>query len=603
MAFAGDAHAVDLPVVDGKPIKLEVTETSIVSQRFAARPGELESDQGYFSFLNRLNAVLSWKKLTVGLRLDSSLYFLRPEDRDFDTAQLKSNAQSDGATRYRNAIYPAKVFVTYKTSSFEATVGDSYVQFGRGLVLSMRKVDELGIDTTMLGAKVIFQKDPFAFTLLAGVANPARVDEPTGRALFLPKPLARDGAIGPQPLFGSDRLVGAQMQVGRGLPVTLSTHGVILTKCAPYKYNDDGSVRDGFFDAPIGTCEDSAVSQFLDSLPKAAGPILRSKTTINVGQSLEIPNLWKHGNFYVEGAVQQHDPDPLNQKQTEGNAVFGALTNSAGPFTNVVEFKSYRNFFPLAAAVNVTKASSFGNIAYSAPPTAEVVTQDAEFGFFNACVTGGRDRLDYRVNDQVLFYGAFGFFVTRSESPGALCDRGGKSTADKPAEAINSVSDASLGGQINFDHDKSIAFFSITGRNDVKESGAVYYREIQAQYTLTKYIKGPVSFEVTGRHRLRQEESQNIRTESPNGVAWNEGEHYNALKVAPKWVFSQGIEYTTFIGLPTLYFNGGVLYKFTGQSNIRAYAGQNRGGLKCVSGICRFFPPYSGARVELTLRF
>ncbi len=224
-------------------------------------------------------------------------------------------------------------------------------------------------------------------------------------------------------------------------------------------------------------------------------------------------------------------------------------------------------------------------------------------GVDHLTVQCGRDRLDYRVNDQVLFYGAFAYFVTRSESPGGQCDRGGKSTADVTSDAINTVQDASLGGQINFDNDKSIAFFSVTGRNDVKENGDVFYRELQTQYTLTKYIKGSVSFEVTGRHRLRKEESQNIRTDEPNGKAWNEGEHYNALKIAPKWVFSQGIEYTTFIGLPTLYFNGGVLYKFTGQSNIRVYAGQNRGGLKCVSGICRFFPPYSGARVELTLRF
>lgn len=64
-----------------------------------------------------------------------------------------------------------------------------------------------------------------------------------------------------------------------------------------------------------------------------------------------------------------------------------------------------------------------------------------------------------------------------------------------------------------------------------------------------------------------------------------------------------GFEYTTYIGLPTYYVNGGVLYRFTSDSNIRIYAGQNRGGLRCVSGICRVFPSFSGARVELTLRF
>ena len=84
---------------------------------------------------------------------------------------------------------------------------------------------------------------------------------------------------------------------------------------------------------------------------------------------------------------------------------------------------------------------------------------------------------------------------------------------------------------------------------------------------------------------------------------WFQGEHYTALKIAPKWVLSQGIEYTTQLGFPTYYFNGAILYRFTSDSNLRIFAGQQRGGLKCVSGICKVFPPFEGARVELTLRF
>ena len=106
-----------------------------------------------------------------------------------------------------------------------------------------------------------------------------------------------------------------------------------------------------------------------------------------------------------------------------------------------------------------------------------------------------------------------------------------------------------------------------------------------------------------GRHRLRKEENQNVRVTAIGPEYWRQGEHYTALKVAPKWVFSQGIEYTTQLGFPTYYFNGSVLYRFTSESNLSVFVGQQRGGLKCVSGICRVFPAYSGARVELTVRF
>jgi hypothetical protein len=601
LLVAPDAGAVDLPSIGGSPTKLDITETSIVSQRFVAREGELPADQGYFAWLNRLNLVFSWRKLTVGARIDSSMYALRPEDRDFDDPQLARNAVVDGSTRYRDAIYPAKLWIQYKTRGLEATLGDSYVQFGRGLVLSVRKVDELGIDTTLLGGKVVVQEDPFSLTLVAGQANPARVDEPTGRALFLPKPVPGE-ILGPQPLFGSDRIIGAQLQAGRGLPIISSTHAARLTKCAPYRYNEDGSVNASFTSTPIGTCDEEDSGTFLARLPQL-GPVLRSPETINAGQSFEVPDLWGHGNFYVEAAVQRRQTEIVTDPHNQGNALYGALVTNTGPATNTIEFKSYRNFFPLAGGVNVSRAAAFGNIAYSAPPTTEVIIQDSMFGFFNACVTGARDRLDWRFGEQLVAYATFGQFVTRSEVPGGQCDHLGRSTAADKDGTTNYVTDASLGLQYIWDDDKSIAFLNVTGRNDVTARGDPYYREVSAQYSVTKFLVGMYSLEFAGRHRYRVQEQENLRSDSLDGEPWWQGEHQNALKIAPKWVLSQGFEYTTFVGLPTYYINGGVFYRLSNQSNIRAYIGQNRGGLRCVSGICRVFPSFSGGRVELTLRF
>lgn len=601
-AATREAHAVDLPKLGGSPVSLDVTETSIVAQRFDAREGENPSDQGYFAWLNRLNLVLGWRKFTVGARIDSSVYELRPQDRSFSDPALKRNAISDGSTRYRNAVYPAKLWVTYKTPGIEATAGDAYVQFGRGLVLSLRKVDELGIDTTLFGGKVTFAKESFALTLIGGETNPSRVDEPTGRALFLPTPIANDPRA-QQPVFGSDRIVGAQIQAGRGLPVTASTHAVMLSRCAPYKYNADGTVDDALFSAPFGTCEEDARQTWLDTLPTNLGPVLDARKVINAGQTLEVPSLWGHGNLYLEGAVQRRDLKKAQDDDVEGNALYGSFVLTGGRVSNTLEVKSYRNFYPLAGSVNVSRASAFANVAYSAPPTAEVVIQDAMFGQFNVCVTGGRDRFDYRFTPQFVGYATFGFFETKSEIVGGRCDRFGRSLADDKNGTTNHVSDASLGFQWSFDNDKSIVFFNVTARNDVTESDLVYYRELSTQYSVTKHLTGNYAVELSGRHRWRVQDLENLRGDSERGVPWVQGEHYNTLKIAPKWVLSQGFEYTSFLGLPSYYVNGGVLYKFTTQSNIRLYGGQNRGGLRCVSGICRNFPAFSGVRAELTLRF
>jgi hypothetical protein len=601
---ARNAAAVDLPKAFGDPTKLDITETSIVAQRFAAREGEREEDQGYFVWLNRLNLVLGWRRFTLGARIDSSLYALRPEDRIDDPALIQGLI-NDGSTRYRNAVYPAKLWLTYKNESLEVTAGDSYVQFGRGLVLSMRKVDELGVDTTLFGAKVTVQKDPFGLTLIAGLANPARVDEPTGRALFPSQPVPRIGAFAPVPtqaLFGSDRIIGAQIQSGRGLPVILSTHAVRVTKCAPFRYDASGNIIDDPLDAPIGTCDEGDRATWLSELPQTVSPTLASREIVNAGQSIEVPSLWGHGNVYVEGAVQKRDPT-RTFPTTQGNALYAAVVTTGGPISNTLEVKSYRNFFPVAGSVNVSRAAAFANIAYSIPPTAEPIISDVMFGNFNACVTGGRDRFDYRFSPSILGYATFGYFVTRSEITGGSCDQFGRSTATDKDATTNYVTDASAGVEWRFDDDRSIALVNVNARHDIKADDEPYYRELSAQYSVTKYLKGPYSIELAGRHRFRVQDRENIHGASFRGEPWWQGEHQNALKIAPKWVLSQGFEYTTLIGLPTYYVNGGVLYRFTSDSNVRVYVGQNRGGLRCVSGICRVFPAFSGARVELTLRF
>ena len=604
LTWSGAARAVDLPKASGSPVLLDVTETSIVAQRFDAREGEKVTDQGYGAWLNRLNLALKWQRWTLGMRLDSSLYWLRPENRDNIVAADRKSIIADGASRFRDAIYPAKVWVTYAAPGLEVTAGDSYVQFGRGLILSMRKIDELGVDTTLRGGKVAWQTDPFAVTLVAGVANASRVDEATGRALFLPRATSLDQ--NPQPLFGSDRILGAEIQAGRGLPVTLTTHAVRITRCAPYRYDAQGKVNDGTFDAPIGSCDPADTTSWLSTLPNGQGPTLNASEIDMFGQGFEIPSLWGHGKLYLEGAVQHrfHDAAP-DDRNASGNALYGALSADVGPITNTLEIKSYRNFYPVSGADQVSRASAFNNVLYSTPPTAEQITQDSEFGFFNACIDGGRLRTDVRLTEGMLVYGTAAYFHSKSELAGGACDQFGHTLSGRaPAASVQTfVWDGLSGVEWNFDGARSHLFASAGARNDTHADGSPYYRELHAEYALTKHIAGAYSVELSGRHRLRRQEAENNRAPQNVEQPWREGEHYTSLKIAPKWVVSQGIEYTTLAGLPTMYFNGSALYRFTTQSNLRVLVGQQRGGLKCVSGVCKVFPAFEGARVELTVRF
>jgi len=477
------------------------------------------------------------------------------------------------------------------------------VQFGRGLTLSMRKIDELGIDTTLRGIKASIQKDPFAFTAVAGFGNPARVDEATGRDLF-----PTEGSPS-QALFGSDRIVGAEIQAGRGLPVTLGTRFVRISRCAPYAYDASGHIVTDFFSDPgdvtFGTCDPTDTAIWLGSMPYTpAGQRVNDITM--VGQSIEVPTLGGHGKLYLEAAAQQRAqisvPGPLNET---GNALYGALSVNVGRASGTLEIKSNRNFYTALIGANTSVAGEFNNVAYNFLPPAETPTiLDTEFGNFNECVNGGRLRGDLRATDDLLLYGQGIFAYTQTEQTNGSCDAQGRTISSVPADQVqDNVWDGLAGAEWTFDGSLSHAFVSAGVRDDTKTDGDFNYRERHLEYSIAKYLGQAVSIEVQGFHRNRREVEQNVRSTGAPESWWTEGENYLSLKVAPTWVFTQGFEYTTLAGQPTLYFNGAVLYKFTSASNVRLFVGQQRGAFRCAAGVCRYFPPFEGARAEVTWRF
>jgi hypothetical protein len=618
--WALPARAVDVGAVHGDTVQLDVTETSIAAQHFQARtpPGDTIAppttfeDSGWAGWLNRLNTALRWGSFTLGLRLDSAVYAFRPADSS-RLGQYQAGEQSsvhqDNESRFQNSIYPAKLWATYSAPGIEVTAGDAYAQFGRGLTLSMRKIDELGIDTTLRGGKVQVTRDPFSVTAVAGFANPSRVDEATGRALWVTRDLVSGDRAAP--MYGSDRLVGIDLQAGRGMPLTLSTHVVRFSRCAPYRYSSTGNVETDFASDPsavtFGTCNASDTDQWLATLnPVPRG--LGAHDITMAGQSLEVPSLWGHGKLYVEAAVQQRQSDlPGQTTNPNGNAVYAALSFDVGRASTTLEVKSNRNYYTVAASVG-QQAPEFAIVAYSFLPPAESFNMlDAEgTGDFNACVEGGRLREDVNVSQDLLVYGQGVYAYSITEQPSGQCDQAGRTRAPTntdPRSVQDVVWDGVGGFEYAFNSHLSHVFASAGVRDDTREDGVFQYREQHLEYSVAKYIRGPWSLEVQGRHRHRKEQGLNIDPTTYAQGWWSEGENYIALRMAPKWVFTQGFEYTTLIGQPRTYVNGAVLYKFTSGSNVRVFVGEQRGAFRCASGICRFFPAFEGGRVELTLRF
>jgi hypothetical protein len=628
---ASSARALDLPKVLKKPLTLEVTEVSILAQRFDARQSIIDEGGPWGQWINRLQVQANWNHFSAGIRLDSGLYWNTLADQcqqPTDSIGLVlggsipcdggpvayNNIQRNDLSRFQNSIYAAKVWATYSNKGIEVTIGDSYVQFARGLVLSVRKLDDLGVDTTIRGVKANITRGPFALTLVGGLGNPSRVDEATGQALFTKKLVANTNPVWnknqPQPVFGSDQIYGGELQAGRGKPVILATSMSYLNRCSPGTYrNATGQIDQGLDFFNTGSCEQSDVDNWVGSLP---GDVIarQSRHITNMAQSFEVPRLGKFGSVYVVGVLQHRDGlDPLDYQ--DGSAVYGTYTSTIGAVSNTVEVKSYRNFYPMTAGVNAKDVSAFATVAYSAPPTLEVITQDNLLGNFNICADGGRVRTDIRMSKTLLLWFQGIYTYTKTEQ-NALCDQNGDiiGATGRQADALsNRVFDLTSGLQWDFDKGRSRLIAWLSGREDITGTGEDYLHQLEIDYTLTKYISKRSALELIGRHRVRYEDNANLGGGAPH--TWVEGENYTGINFAPRWVFSQGIEYST-RDLPTtpwpdyppwLFLNVGLTYKFTKDSNLRALVGQQRGGLKCISGVCRIFPSFEGARVEVTVRF
>jgi hypothetical protein len=541
----------------------------------------------------------------------------------------------------------SKLWVGYTQPGVDVTAGDFYVQLGRGLVFSVRKIDELAIDTTVRGAKLAvgheFGPIHLGATAFGGVMNPLRVDEQSGRrihgengVIWLGFPEAgdlktytADAGGNPvavvqkaRPSYLDDRVIGGRVEAGTS-DVTYALNGAMLFRTT---YTAEYLSCVAACDPSNPNCQNDCGAEHPE-LNVTGSPRLHNAIRTFSG-SVNLPNVAKHGDLYVEVAGQQmrdghllapaNPRDPPDQvDDLSGHAFYGSASARGGPVTLTLEGKHYRRFFPLSANIDTnTKgfgAREFEVVTYSQPPRVESIYVEP-IGSPDICVTGGKARVDYRFSPQVLVYGWLGRFVSWSEA-----QQNDECTISKDLQT--NTWDTAAGTELQFERNRSHAFAWIGARLTDREVAAdigpggyfstSFYREGYVRYDLVKRIAGPFSVQAIGNHRRRFE---------PLTVAqpWNEGENYTALQWSPHFAIIFGYEYLTKEGCQPgqtegicHYFNGALQWRSGANDHVleqvfdtvQVFVGQRRGALRCVSGVCRQFPPFEGAKLELVSRF
>ncbi len=487
----------------------------------------------FYDILNKLNATLAWRRFRLATRFDTGVFFDTPNGSCGPPATTPITLRSRFCQKY---FYPEKLSLEYSGRSVEATLGDFYVSFGRGIILSLRKLDELGIDTTLLGGKFIFHEGNVGATLVAGVTNIQNIDEATGR-------------------FAAD----------------------------PYDVIAAGRVEYRLLDKVIVGLQESGGVQQNSS---TAGPHLRKDGILMYGGTIDAPRLARWLGVYFEADGQM---TTRNDVRDSGYAIYGAATGYFGPASVLVEVKHYSTFQRWKSSVDPS-LPEFAPIAYNQPPTAERVVTELVAPIYD--VTGPRLRVDYRTTPWLLVYASYGYFDDRGA--------GGLHYHDPYA-----------GAEIRWNGGRSHLFPSGGYRLELcgddaecaKENADGQFQSIgHVEWDATQWLPHGLSIEAQGQALFRR--GDRVQNADGSVASWTEGDAYVALKWTPYLVFSGGYEWTTrpSTRLNQNYFNGAVQWNITTASSIRVFVGGTRGGLKCISGVCRDFPAFTGARLEVVVR-
>lgn len=603
------ALALEPGSVAGQPVLVEVNESSSVYYNFDNRdskPNQVatRANDHFGLVYNRLSAQATAGSVSLGVRIDNVWFYASPNatqlaldlTRDAQPANppgyFRGKLAETGlelSNRFIDWVYPAKYYLTYSRPGVEATLGDTSAQLGRGIVLSVRKRDELGSDTTLRGGRVsISARGPvrLKLTALGGELNPLRIDEASGRYL---------GVLG-----GGDALSSISQA---GMPRAIRTDFAPLTQAcqtsATCGYAPDrllaGQAEFSGERWKLGT-QGSALFR---AAPLSEDLLRSAERMVTLSQSVELTRVLPELSVYAELAFQQ-----LGQRAeaTRFDPGYGLYTSAAYTPRDValtLEGRHYRRLFPLAANVKLARAREFSSLSYNQVPTTELEDNDTEYEGMNTCVSGARLRGDVTLRRGVRALGSLAHYLTYAES-------GANESCTITAQQLNRVYDFSSGFALDSSDRRRHLEVVLGGRIDSAErelklpggsTSQLFYGESYLRHQLELPLNSDFGVSLTGRHRRR------AQAEGGPGVPWSEGEEVLGLEWAEHSSLGLGAEYDTRPGVPHRYFNIELSHRPTPSSRIALFAGQRRGALRCVGGICRVYPPFEGVRLDLAFRF
>jgi len=499
----------------------------------------------------------------------------------------------------------------------------------------VRKIDELGVDTTVRGAKVVvdesFGDTKLSATLLGGQLNPcastrrpAASSPPQARRCFFGFPQSSDfeyyaspGAtvtsLEPgRPSYLEDTVVGARVEAGLKV-VELGLNAVMLgprgeqrrsaalpgrrasPRCRmpgriPFVWHARGLARARPHPQPLGQRPHSPIEDVIDAYVEVAGQQQLAGRAVAVDDA---------------GEVTAREPD------LSGYAVYANVNVGYGPLSATLEAKHYRSFFPLGANVDVATpgfaAPEFGVVSYSQPPTAESIY--VEPIALPTCATRA---------------GAGGSTGARTSR---CCSTAGSATSGASPRSTHPIANArppmrcgptpgtmAVGTELNAPEGKSHTWAWIGARFTIGRARPRQQRDPGGERRLLprglrslRLEPGAMGATVA---ELAGLPSTPLRADRPRRAVAR-SENYLALNWNPHMAFIFGYEYQTRPGFPSHYFSGSIQYRSKSNETVwdqlfdtvRLFVGQRRAAMALRGRQLPSVSRVRGGRVEMVSRF
>ena len=220
---------------------------------------------------------------------------------------------------------------------------------------------------------------------------------------------------------------------------------------------------------------------------------------------------------------------------------------------------------------------------YAALPTLERVAQQLEHT--QREISGGRIRADWAISPSVSVYVNHGTFL----------DEMGYQDPESAEVRPGMIHDPYAGVDARIGPHR---IHAEAGVRMVMLDGLMVRQDGHVDFDVQGGFDGGSSVALQITHLER---SEVLPFDSPE---WREGTIQLGYRKRPLFAVSAILDYTTDKNAPNVWYPGASAeWEFAPSSNVRLFAGSSRGGLRCVSGICRTFPPFEGVKLTATLRF